>query len=93
MSKIKVGDTVVLTGAVPESTVYPWVKAGTEGVVTAIHPEKDYPYSVQFSGEFVVDPHGCPTISRNPTLLFELAEIELKNPWKPLGTVTEEGLK
>jgi hypothetical protein len=79
MSEIKAGDKVVLTDKVADSGVYTFVREGVEGTVTTVHDKyKDYPYSVVFEGEFVVDPHGCPTIVRNPNLLFDTDEIKLK---------------
>lgn len=79
MSEIKAGDAVVVTTEVPESSVYTFIRAGLEGKVTHVHDKyKDYPYSVEFEGDFVVDPHGCPTIVRNPNLLFDRGEISLK---------------
>jgi len=75
---IAVGDTVTLTSKVPESEVYPWVKAGTTGVIETVHTPHHYPYRVRFDGEFVVDPTGCPTIVKDPVLLFERDEIELE---------------
>jgi hypothetical protein len=77
-NEIKAGDRVLMTEAAPVSDVYPWVKAGAEGLVTAVHPTKDYPYSVVFEGTHVVDPHGCPVIVKDPTLLFDRSEITLK---------------
>lgn len=78
MSDIKAGDHVVVSAEVPDSTVYPFVKEGAEGVVTVVHPDNEYPYSVVFEGTHVVDPHGCPVIVKNPILLFDHNEISLK---------------
>lgn len=79
MSEINEGDTVVLTDKVPSSEIYPFATEGAEGVVLSINPMPDrYPYQIQFAGDHVVDPRGCPAIVRNPTLLFERDEITLK---------------
>lgn len=78
MREIQAGDIVVVTGAVEVSEVYPFVKEGAEGVVTVVHPDNTYPYSVVFEGTHVVDPHGCPVIVKNPILLFDHDEITLK---------------
>lgn len=79
MSEIKAGDQIVLTAEVVDSGVYTFVREGLEGKVTHVHDKyKDYPYSVEFEGDFVVDPHGCPTIIHNPNLLFDRGEIKLK---------------
>jgi hypothetical protein len=80
MNEINEGDTVIVTDKVLSSEVYPFVREGAEGVVLSINPmpRDPYPYQIQFAGDHVVDPHGCPTIVRNPTLLFGLDEITLK---------------
>lgn len=78
MKEIQIGDTVVLTAKVPEGVIYPFAIEGAEAVVNAIHPGKDYPYQLIFPGDHVVDPRGCVTIVRDPALLFNRDEIELK---------------
>lgn len=82
MSEIKVGDRIVLVEEIEESYTYPFLTAGLEGVVTHIHPSKDYQYSVEFEGQFVVDPGGCPALVMNPTYLFDETEIDLKDEAK-----------
>lgn len=79
MTEIKAGDRVVLTEAVPESTVYSWVKPGTEGVVDFIHGRGDYPYAVKFDGTFWMK-SGAVRGSEvtDPVLLFKRDELELK---------------
>ena len=78
MSEISVGDRIVLVEGIEESSVYPFLTAGLEGVVTYIHPSKDYQYSVEFKGQFVVDPDGLSAPVDDPTYLFDRPEIELK---------------
>lgn len=78
MREIKVGDTVVLTAKVPPSEIYPFAVEGAEGTVIAIQPGREYPYQLVFHGNYAVDPRGCATIVKDPTLLFEQDEIELK---------------
>lgn len=80
MCEINEGDTIVLTANVPSSEVYPFAVEGAEGVVLSINPmaQDPYPYQIQFAGDHAVDPYGCPTIVRNPTLLFGRDEITLK---------------
>ena len=78
MSEIKAGDIVVLTSEVEVSDIYPFVKEGTVGLVTHVHPSKTYPFSVVFEGTHAVDTNGCPVIVKDPILLFDHNEIALK---------------
>lgn len=77
---IKQGDKITVTSKVSESAIYPWVKEGVAGVVEHIFDRHPYPFQVKFEGDFVVDPRGCPTIVKDPLLLFERDEIELERP-------------
>ena len=72
------GDSVTVTDKVRVSQMHPWLKPGVIGTVEYIFTSADseYPYRVKFEGDFVVDPYGCPTIARNPSMLFFREELE-----------------
>jgi hypothetical protein len=74
---MQVGDQVILNEVVKTSEMYPWLKSGTIGIIEAVlmTEKSEYPYQVRFTGDFVVDPYGCPTIARNPAFLFSIDEL------------------
>jgi hypothetical protein len=75
---MQVGDQVVLTENVKVSEMYPWLEPGAAGVIEGVlmTEKPEYPYQVRFTGDFVIDPYGCPVIARNPAFLFSSDEIK-----------------